>query len=211
MNSIADMLARADRHLEATCPHIGKLVRVHGPCGLRLQTDPFQMLVRSITSQQISSAAARSIMRRLVDQIAPAAVSPAAVSACGEAGLRRAGYSGRKAFYLLGLAQEVLAGSLDLSALAALSDEEVVTRLVKLRGIGVWTAQMFLIFSLGRPDVFPYDDLGVRQALRKFHGLEELPAKREAIELAAPWRPYASVASWYCWRSVDAKAAQAAG
>ncbi len=104
----------------------------------------------------------------------------------------------------------MLDGNLDFDALATRPDDEIVERLTKLRGIGIWTAQMYLIFCLGRPDVLPYDDLGVRQALRNFHGLAELPRKPEAIELAAPWRPYASVASWYCWRSIDVKVAQEA-
>lgn len=210
MTQLAEILAKADEHLARACPHMERLVREHGPCALQLHPEPFQMLVRSITAQQISAVAARSIIRRLEGTIKPAPITPAAVADCGEESLRRAGYSARKASYLLGLAQEVLDGSLDFDALATRPDDEIVDRLTKLRGIGIWTAQMYLIFCLGRPDVLPYDDLGVRQALRDFHGLEELPRKREAIELAAPWRPYASVASWYCWRSIDVKVAQEA-
>ena len=210
MSQLEDMLAKADEHLAQACPHMARLVREHGPCGLKLRPEPFQMLVRSVTSQQISGAAARSIMRRLEAAIEPAGLTPAAIFGCGEQTLRSVGYSARKASYLLGLAQEVLDGSLDFDALATKPDDQIVERLSELRGIGAWTAQMYLIFCLGRPDVFPYDDLGVRQALRNFHGLEEMPRKREAVELAAPWRPYASVASWYCWRSIDVKVAQEA-
>lgn len=210
MTQLTEMLTKADEHLAQACPHMARLVREHGPCTLELRPEPFPMLVRSITAQQISGAAARSIMRRLEGTIKPAPITPAAVADCGEESLRRAGYSARKASYLLGLAGEVLDGSLDFGALATWPDDEIVERLIKLRGIGIWTAQMYLIFCLGRPDVLPYDDLGVRQALRNFHGLAELPRKSEAIELAAPWRPYASVASWYCWRSIDVKVAQEA-
>ncbi|MDE0260991.1 MAG: DNA-3-methyladenine glycosylase [Bryobacterales bacterium] len=210
MTQLAEVLAKADEHLARACPHMARLVREHGPCALQLHPEPFQMLVRSITAQQISGAAARSIIRRLEGTIKPARITSAAVADCGEESLRRAGYSARKASYLLGLAREVLDGSLDFDSLATRPDDEIVERLTKLRGIGVWTAQMYLIFCLGRPDVLPYDDLGVRQALKNFHGLEELPRKREAIELAVPWRPYASVASWYCWRSIDVKVAQEA-
>ncbi|MDE0108123.1 MAG: DNA-3-methyladenine glycosylase [Bryobacterales bacterium] len=210
MTQLAEVLAKADEHLARACPHMARLVREHGPCALQLHPEPFQMLVRSISAQQISGAAARSIIRRLEGTIKPARITPAAVADCGEESLRRAGYSARKASYLLGLAREVLDGSLDFDSLATRPDDEIVERLTKLRGIGVWTAQMYLIFCLGRPDVLPYDDLGVRQALKNFHGLEELPRKREAIELAVPWRPYASVASWYCWRSIDVKVAQEA-
>ncbi len=210
MNSLEEMLRRGESHLEAACPHMRRLISSFGPCGLQTQPDGFQMLVRSITSQQISGPASRAIRRRLQARIAPDALSAETVRACGEEGLRSVGYSQRKASYLLGLASEVSGGGLDLNALDGLSDEDVVRRLTELRGIGVWTAQMFLIFSLGRPDVFPYGDLGVRQALQGFHQLAKLPGKRQAIELARPWRPYATVASWYCWRSVDAKPAKEA-
>ena len=168
MTQLAEMLAKADEHLARACPHMERLVREHGPCALQLRPEPFQMLVRSITAQQISGVAARSIMRRLEGTIKPAPITPAAVADCGEESLRRAGYSARKASYLLGLALEVLDGSLDFDALATRPDDEIVDRLTKLRGIGIWTAQMYLIFCLGRPDVLPYDDLGVRQALRTF-------------------------------------------
>lgn len=208
MNSLSAMLRRAESHLEAACPHMRRLISSFGPCGLQTQPDGFQMLVRSITSQQISGLAARAIRRRLEARIAPEALSAETVRACGEEAIRSVGYSQRKASYLLGLATEVLDRGLDLNGLDGSSDEAVVQRLTEVRGIGEWTAQMFLIFSLGRPDVFPHGDLGVRQALRRFHGLDKLPGKRQAIELARPWRPYATVASWYCWRSVDAKAAQ---
>ena len=204
------MLAKADEHLARACPHMAGLVREHGPCALQTRPGPFQMLVRSITAQQISGAAARSILRRLESALGPGGLVPAAVIRCGDEGLRGAGYSARKASYVLGLAREMSAGRLDFGALAARPDDEIVERLTQLRGIGTWTAQMYLIFCLGRPDVLPHDDLGVRQALRSFHGLAELPRKRETIELAAPWRPYASVASWYCWRSIDGKPAQEA-
>ena len=154
MSRLEDMLSKADEHLAQACPHMARLVQEHGPCGLKLRPEPFQMLVRSITSQQISGAAARSIMRRLEAAIEPAGITPAAIFGCGEQALRDAGYSARKASYLLGLAQEVLDGSLDFEALAAKPDDQIVERLSELRGIGVWTAQMYLIFCLGRPDVF---------------------------------------------------------
>ena len=206
MTPFEAMVGRAERHLESACPHMRAAIRQLGPCSLQLQSDRFQMLVRSITSQQISSAASRAIIARLKARVAPNALEPDTVRACGEDGLRNSGYSRRKACYVLGLADAILEGEVDLDAMDALGDDEIVERLTCLRGIGEWTAQMFLIFALGRPDVFPYADLGVRSALRKFHGLTELPAKRRSIELAGPWRPYASIASWYCWRSLDAKA-----
>lgn len=208
MNPLDEMLRRAETHLKSACPHMRELISRFGPCRLQTQPDGFQMLVRSITSQQISGSAARAIRRRLQARIAPKTICAESVRECGEDVLRSVGYSQRKASYLTGLAAEVLERGLDLDALEELSDGDIVRRLTEVRGIGEWTAQMFLIFSLGRPDVFPHGDLGVRQALRGFHGLADLPGKRLAIELAQPWKPYASVASWYCWRSVDAKPAR---
>ena len=203
MIPLEEMLDRADRHLAQACPHMRELVRRAGPCGLQTQPDGFHMLVRSITAQQISGKAARAIGRRLRERIEPASLNAQSVMACGEEGVRSAGYSARKASYVLGLASAVLEKRIDLDGMSELDDDQVIQRLTALRGIGVWTAKMFLIFSLGRPDVLPYEDLGVRQALRNFHDLDELPGSREAVELAQPWRPYASVASWYCWRSLD--------
>lgn len=206
MTAFDAMVRRAERHLDGACPHMRAAIRQLGPCSLQLQPDRFQMLVRSITSQQISSAASRAIIARLKARVAPNGMDPATMRACGEDGLRNSGYSSRKACYVLGLADAILEGEVDLDAMDALGDDEIIEQLTRLRGIGEWTAQMFLIFALGRPDVFPHADLGVRSALRKFHGLTDLPEKRRSIELAEPWRPYASIASWYCWRTLDAKA-----
>ena len=201
-----EMLESAESHLLAACPHMRELIPRLGPCRLQLQPDGFQMLVRSITSQQISSHAARSIMRRLQAGLEPSEIVPDAVREFGMEGLRGCGYSARKASYVLGIATAVTDGAMDFKELGTLGDDDVVERLTRLRGVGEWTAHMYLIFSLGRPDVLPHGDHGVRSALRNFHGLEELPDKSRATELAAPWRPFASIASWYCWRSLDAPA-----
>ena len=119
--------------------------------------------------------------------------------------LRSVGLSPQKASYVADLARKVNDGTVDLRQIGRLSDERVVEQLTQVRGIGRWTAQMFLIFSLGRLDVFPHDDLGVRTAIRDRYGLADLPDKQTAHAIAAPWRPYASVASWYCWRTLDLK------
>jgi DNA-3-methyladenine glycosylase II len=117
--------------------------------------------------------------------------------------LRSVGLSQQKASYVADLAAKVNDGTVDPRQIGRLSDERVVETLTQVKGIGRWTAQMFLIFSLGRPDVFPHDDLGVRTAIRDRYGLDDLPDKETSLTIAAPWRPYASVASWYCWRSLD--------
>jgi DNA-3-methyladenine glycosylase II len=185
------------------------VIRQVGPCGLRLSRDRFQMLVRSILSQQISGHAARAIRERLEALVAPEPLTPRNLAALSAEQLRAVGISAQKGAYLLSLAQKVRDGQLRLHTLGRLADEAVIEQLVQVKGIGVWTAQMFLIFSLGRPDVFPCDDLGVRQAIRKLYGLAELPDKETSTKIALPWRPYASIAVWYCWRSLELPAAAA--
>jgi DNA-3-methyladenine glycosylase II len=172
-----------------------------GPFTLRLERDRFGMLVRSIISQQISTSAARSIRRRL-QELAPD-MKAATVAQFTIDELRTVGLSPQKASYIADLAHKVNDGTVDLRQIGRLSDERVVEQLTQVKGIGRWTAQMFLIFSLGRLDVFPHDDLGVRTAIRNRYGLDDLPDKQTAHAIAAPWRPYASVASWYCWRTLD--------
>ena len=184
------------------------VIRQVGPCGLRLSRDRFQMLVRSILSQQISGHAARAIRERLEALVAPEPLTPQNLAALSAEQLRAVGISAQKGAYLLSLAQKVRDGELRLQTLGRLADEAVIEQLVQVKGIGVWTAQMFLIFSLGRPDVFPCDDLGVRQAIRKLYGLAELPDKETSTKIALRWRPYASIASWYCWRSLELPAAK---
>src|SRR5207253_1744364 len=129
-------------------------------------------------------------------------ISPESLGRLTPRRLRAIGVSPQKAAYLLDLAERVGSGGLRLHRLARMSDHEVIEALIQVKGIGVWTAQMFLIFSLGRLDVFPHDDLGVRVAIRNLYRLDDLPDKETSHRIAMPWRPYASVASWYCWRAL---------
>ena len=194
-------IQKARRHLRAADPVMRAVIDAVGPFTLRLERDRFGMLVRSIISQQISTSAARSIRRRL-QELAPD-MKAATVAQCTIDELRTVGLSPQKASYIADLAHKVNDGTVDLRQIGRLSDERVVEQLTQVKGIGRWTAQMFLIFSLGRLDVFPHDDLGVRTAIRNRYGLDDLPDKQTAHAIAAPWRPYASVASWYCWRTLD--------
>jgi DNA-3-methyladenine glycosylase II len=159
--------------------------------------------VRSIISQQISSAAARTIRARLEERIG--IPRPETVLALTAEDLRLCGISPQKAKYLHDLAEHVSSGQLPLQRLGRLSDDEVIERLVAVKGIGRWTAQMFLMFSLGRPDILPHDDLGIRSAMRRLYELPEMPKREQMDEIAAPWRPFATVACWYLWRSLDMK------
>ena len=200
-----EKVGQALRHLRRVDPVMRNVIRRAGPFRLKPRRDRFYSLVSSILSQQISGKAAASIRARLEDYVAPEKISAEALGRIKPDQLRRIGVSSQKAAYLLDLANRVQAGELKLDRMARLSDEQVIEALVQVKGIGVWTAQMFLIFSLGRMDVFPHDDLGVRAAIRNLYGLDELPDKETSHRIATPWRPYASVASWYCWRSLEFK------
>ena len=183
-----------------------RLIEAAGPINLRPTRHRFGVLVRSILSQQISTAAARTIRLRLEAVLAPEGLTPQTLARQSEESLRTAGISRQKASYLLDLARKVDDDTIPLGRLGRFTDEEIIARLTQVKGIGRWTAEMFLIFSLGRLDVLPVDDLGVRAALKAMHGLDELPGKQLCFELAAPWRPDATIGSWYCWRSLDLKA-----
>ncbi len=163
------------------------------------------MLARSIIAQQISVAAARTINSRVVELVSPGRLSADALMAVSPQQLRAAGVSQQKAAYLLDLANRVASGEVRLTGLSRRDDESIIADLVKVKGIGRWTAQMFLIFALGRPDVLAEDDLGLRSAVKRIHNLAEMPTKAEFRELAAAWTPFSTVASWYCWRSADLK------
>lgn len=188
-------------HLQAADPVLARVIAEVGPCTLRPQRDRFRMLVRSIISQQISVKAARSIRGRLEALVAPEKLTAENLAALSAKSLQNAGISPQKRGYLADLAEQVRTGTVRLNQLGRLSDEQVVSELIRIKGVGVWTAHMFLIFSLGRLDVLPVDDLGVRSALKNLYLLSELPDKATSERIGAAWRPYASLASWYCWRS----------
>lgn len=198
-----DAVAQGVTHLQQADPVMRHVIAEVGPFTLKASRDRYGMLVRSIISQQISTAAARSIRLKLEQRLAPHVISPEAVARLSELDLRSVGLSPQKTSYLIDLTQRVIGGNVRLDRIGRMTDEEVIEELVQVKGIGRWTAQMFLIFSLGRLDVFPHDDLGVRSALRKLYQLADLPDRARSHEIAAPWRPYATIASWYLWRSGD--------
>jgi DNA-3-methyladenine glycosylase II len=191
--------ARARRHLARKDPVLREVISRVGSCTLQPGGDRFVVLVRAVVSQMISTLAAQAIFARL--EKAVGTVTPAAFLAAGEERLRGAGLSSAKARGLADLAAHVADGRLPLERLEDLDDEEVIARLVPVRSIGRWTAEMFLIFCLGRLDVLPVDDFGLRAGVRDLYGLKELPGRGALRELAEGWRPYRSVATWYLWRS----------
>jgi DNA-3-methyladenine glycosylase II len=196
-----DHLAKADRVM-------GALVEAHGPLdreGRRRgrPADAYGALLRSIVGQQLSTKAARTIYGRLADLYGGRAPSPAELIETDPERLREVGLSRAKASYLRSLAEHVMAGELELDRLTDLPDEEVSAQLTAVKGLGQWTADMFLIFHLERPDVLPVGDLGVRRAVQIAYELEDLPSPAELIEIGEPWRPHRSLASLYLWSSLD--------
>jgi DNA-3-methyladenine glycosylase II len=196
------MFTKAQRHLSRRDPVLKRLIKQVGPCTLQFDPDGFGVLVRSIVSQQISGKAARSISARLAESLGPRGIHPKAVLAAPEATLRAAGLSAAKVRAVRDLAEKVHGGEVPLDRLPDLPDEEVIAHLLPVRGIGRWTAEMFLIFSLGRADVLPVADYGLREGVRRQYELEEIPARQKLVELAEPWRPYRTIATWFMWRSV---------
>ena len=191
----------AVKHLRRVDPHLRSIIDRVGPCLLEPHIDRFSALVRSIIGQQISSRAALSINRRLVE-VGGEPHYPARLIELGEANLRTVGLSSAKARYVLNLAEAVVSGQLPLDQFDDSWDDETITQsLTAIKGIGVWTAEMFLIFALNRPDILPTSDLGVRVGLRDRHGLAVLPKPRDCHALAEAWRPYRTIASWYLWKA----------
>ncbi len=199
------LIATAVNHVKRVDPVMRDLIDQAGPFTLKLDRNRFGMLVRSILSQQISTKAARSIRLKLEGLLAPGKISPESIAAVTDDQLRSVGLSGQKVSYVRDLSERSLDNRLRLSRIGRLSDEDVIEHLIQVRGIGRWTAQMFLIFSLGRLNVFPHDDLIVRSSIQELYGLPQLPDKQTSHEIAEVWAPYRSVASWYCWRWIDVK------
>ena len=199
-----EQLEKAVRSLVRRDSVIRDLKREHGLPTFRPHRDYFTTLVRSIVSQQISGSAARTIIERL-KEAAGSLNDPQIFVDMPEDVLRGCGLSAQKMSYIRSLSEHVLDGRLTLRRLSRLSDEEIITALTDVKGIGVWTAKMFLMSSLGRLDVLPWEDLGVRNGIRIAYGLEENPSKAEIIAMAdeKKWSPYRSVASWYMWRATD--------
>ena len=198
----------AVEHLLRADPVIGSLVEADGPLDDEQRrrgrpAEAYGALLRSIVGQQLSTKAARTIYERLIGLYDGHTPTPEELVATDLDELRGVGLSRAKASYLRSLAEHVIAGELELDRLAELEDDEVISQLTAVKGLGPWTAHMFLIFHLGRPDVLPVGDLGVRRAVQLAYGLESLPTMAELERIAQPWRPHRSLASLYLWRSLD--------
>ncbi|MBX3437413.1 MAG: DNA-3-methyladenine glycosylase 2 family protein [Planctomycetaceae bacterium] len=196
-------LDQARTHLRRADPVLRRVIDRTGPCTMRKGRRHFQSLARAIVAQQISSKAAKSIWGRLQDLLRPGPVNAASIANLSVEQLRSVGISPQKAAYLHDLAAHVSRGSLQLHRLSRYPDELVIERLIAVKGIGEWTAQMFLMFSLGRLDVFPHGDLGIRTAIRNLYDLPDLPDRMTCQPLVEVWRPYSTIACWYLWRSIE--------
>ncbi|MCS7314485.1 MAG: DNA-3-methyladenine glycosylase [Bryobacterales bacterium] len=199
-------MRQAIRHLKSADPVMARLIEQVGPYRIEYSPPDYQTLAKAIVLQQLSGKAAAAIFRRLLVAAGDGKLTPGRVLDMDPGELRLLGLSRQKIAYLRGLAQRVVSGELDFKALERAPDAEVLRQLTSIRGIGVWTAQMFLIFALRRPDVMPSQDLGIRVAVQKAYGLARLPGVREVDAMAERWKPYRSVASWYLWRSLEDQA-----
>jgi 3-methyladenine DNA glycosylase/8-oxoguanine DNA glycosylase len=209
-----DPHAAAIEHLSASDERLAALIARVGPCQV-LPRDPaglpalvhFEGLVRAIVSQQLSGKAANTIFARVkalgVDDAG--ALRPDRLLAVPDEGLRGAGLSGQKARYVRDLADHVVRGALPLDRLHTLDDDAVIEALCQVKGVGRWTAEMVLIFQLGRTDVLPVADLGIRKGFQRLFGLRQLPEGPRMVKLARPFRPYRSIACWYLWRLTEEK------
>ena len=197
--------ARARRTLARRDPIMRDLMRRHGGCGLaaRQHADPFTALTRAIISQQLSTKAAATIAGRFDALCGPGGPTPAAVEALDDAQLRAAGLSSQKIGYLRDLCLRIRSGVLRLDTIESLPDQAVVDALTQVKGIGRWTAEMFLIFRLHRPDVLPVGDLGILKAVQRVYGLRTVPTAARLTRIGESWRPYRSIACWYLWASLD--------
>ncbi len=198
-----DEIARGIAHLRQCDPILSEVIDRAGPFVLEPEKDLFKSLVRAIISQQISTAAARSIYRRLLDTAGGEGQLLPGLQRLTLGELRQAGLSPQKQRYLRDLAEKVADQRVRLGDVPQMTNEEAIAELTQVIGIGKWTVQMLLIFSLGRLDVFPVDDLGVRTAIKKLYRKRVLPKAKQLSKFEKRWQPYASIASWYCWRSLD--------
>lgn len=187
-------------------PVLGAIVERVGPYSIQFREATFGALVASIVSQQLSTKVARVIFGRLSAAMPEGHLSPENILKLRPAKMRKLGLSARKVEYIRDLARHTLDGSLDFDALHRMDDDAVIQRVTQVKGIGVWTAHMFLMFALRRPNVLAVGDLGIRSAIKKAYQLDHLPLAPEIETIAANWHPYCSAACWYLWKSLDGPA-----
>jgi DNA-3-methyladenine glycosylase II len=197
----------AINHLKSADPVLAAIIDRVGEYAMQFRDPGFDTLVRSMVYQQLSGRVARVLVARLAAAMPDGRITPAGVLRLRPARMRALGLSRQKTEYIRDLARHTRDQRLVFEDLRLLPDDQVIERLTVVKGIGVWTAHMFLMFALERHNVLPTGDLGIRNAVRKAYGLAELPKPSELLEIARSWHPYCTVASWYLWRSLDGPAA----
>jgi DNA-3-methyladenine glycosylase II len=205
--TFAANLREAQRHLAANDPKLAAIIKIAGQCKLKPHRDYYAELVSGIVGQQLSVRAAATIWRRVLELNGGRLPTPGELTKIADDKLRAAGVSYPKIGYMKDLAQHILDRRLDMVHISALPNDELIEQLTAVKGIGEWSAHMFMIFSLGRLDILPAGDLGIRKAAMDLYKLPVLPAREELEKLAKryKWHPYESVASWYLWQSFDNK------
>ena len=195
-------MKKAVDHLKKSDVILASIIARVGPCKMAYRDPTFEMLARAIVFQQLSTKAATTIYRRL-EEAAGGALTPEAIQNLSVGEMRRAGLSRQKLGYIRDLAEHALSGKVNFARLPSMNDEEVIEALTDIKGVGVWTAHMFLLFSLRRPNVLPVGDLGVRMAIQRAYRKRKLPTPKQVEQIAKGWRPYCSYAAWYLWRSLE--------
>jgi DNA-3-methyladenine glycosylase II len=191
------------RYLSRKDPLLGSIIKSVGKYSIEIRPDPFRSLVEAIVYQQLAGRAADAIFARFLRIYGGRFPSPKRILSTSDSTLRAAGLSRQKIAYIKDIAGRVFDGRLDLGLLWNMDDSQVIEQLTQVKGIGRWTAEMFLIFCLGRSDVLPVGDLGLRRAVMRTYGLPELPSPAEMQEFGAAWKPYSTVATWYLWKSLE--------
>ncbi|MEP6507698.1 MAG: DNA-3-methyladenine glycosylase [Gemmatimonadales bacterium] len=196
---------KAIEHLKAVDPVMADVIARVGKCTLetRAEWTHFDALVRSIVYQQLSGKAAATIHGRVLELIGDGDGTPSKIVATSHDALRAAGLSNQKASYVRNLAEHVLDGSLPVNSLHELTDDEIIAALTQVKGIGRWSAQMFLMFRLGRPDVLPDLDLGIQKGIQKAYRMRKLPTPKQVLSRGATWAPYRTIGAWYMWRILE--------
>ena len=192
------------KYLSRADPQLAGVIKTVGKYSIKIRTNAFQSLVESIIYQQLAGSAANIIYTRFIKHYDNVLPKPIQIISTSDIELKsKVGLSSNKVRYLKDLSTKVEQGKINLELLSTMSDEEVIAELTLVKGIGRWTAEMFLIFCLGRSDILPVTDLGIRKAVHKLYSLPELPKPAELLAISQPWRPHRTVASWYLWKSLS--------
>jgi DNA-3-methyladenine glycosylase II len=196
-------MRKAINHLKKADPVLAAIIAKAGPYRVGYTEPVFQTLVRSIVYQQLHGKAAQTIFNRLAEAVKVSPMTAEAILKLRPQKMRAVGLSKQKTLYIRELARYTRDGDIQFERLPEMEDAAIIETLTRVKGVGVWTVQMFLMFALQRPNVLPVGDLGVRAAMKKAYGLAELPKPQEMERIAAAWHPYCSIASWYLWRSLE--------